>query len=187
MAQPGAGMDVAQAPLTADARRTGTWLADALCGGFDATDIIGHPVLSPQALLVHDPAAASIVTDIAHLLAQKAEQLGRPVSVVELGAGTGAGPHTHRAGVDPHGCRRGECSTCPGSPWSGMRTGGNPPPPTMKCPWRPSPDIPADVVLAVGSLHRDPRLVRDVAQVPTLREAEVVVVETARSCPMLPW
>ena len=170
-------VDVAQAPLTADARRTGTWLADALCGGFDATDIIGHPVLSPQALLVHDPAAASIVTDIARLLAQKAEQLGRPVSVVELGSGTGLVRTLIERELTPTGAAGASVdvswqSVERDARWRKSATTHN------EMPLEALSDIPADVVLAVGSLHRDPRLVRDVAQVPTLREAEVVVVET---------
>ena len=156
------------------AARTGTWLADALCGAFDAADIVGHPVLSPQALLLQEDAAPQIIDTIVDVITSKYQQLGRPVSVVELGSGIGLVKDTISRRLSAQDVQMSWQDVERDQQWRASAAKRD------EIPLETPSDIPADVVLAVASLHRDPRLLRDLATIPTLSNAELVIAEATQ-------
>jgi len=156
------------------AHRTGTWLADALCGAFDTADIVGHPVLSPQALLLQEDAAPQIIDTIVDVITRKYQQLGRPVSVVELGSGVGLVKDTISRRLIANDVQLSWQDVERDQQWRASAAKRD------EIPLAKPSDIPADVVVAVASLHRDPRLLRDLATLPTLSNAELIIVEATQ-------
>lgn len=156
------------------AHRTGTWLADALCGAFDTADIVGHPVLSPQALLLQEDAAPQIIDTIVDVITRKYQQLGRPVSVVELGSGVGLVKDTISRRLIANDVQLSWQDVERDQQWRTSAAKRD------EIPLGKPSDIPADVVVAVASLHRDPRLLRDLATLPTLSNAELIIVEATQ-------
>ncbi|WEB44048.1 amino acid adenylation domain-containing protein [Streptomyces yunnanensis] len=160
-----ADLEAAGEPHAADAE----FLAHCLTGEVRVTRLLEHERLAPEALLTRSLEAGGLLTQVCGELRRAAEAAGRSVRVAHLGAGTGllhsvlAG---HLAGTDIEWVPV-ECS--PLLRDLGEERG-------LKSLAAP-PEMPVDVVLALGALHRDTGLAAMLTDMPVAPEAALLLAE----------
>lgn len=155
----GTGLRDAPVPWSA---RDARYLADVVCGKARRYSLLEHPVLSPRGLASVEPAVMRAMDVVRQRIA-----LSPGASVVEIGFGVDPSLSPGRGSwtvVEPDD-RIADLATVEGRTCVGgvEELAG-----------------PADLVLACGTLHRDPRLPAALASVPLGVEAEVHLVEAQR-------
>ncbi|MGW1286265.1 phosphopantetheine-binding protein, partial [Streptomyces sp. NPDC002586] len=166
-----ASLEAAGEPHTADAE----FLAQCLTGEVRVTRLLEHERLAPEALLTRSLEVGGLLTQVCGELRRAAEAAGRRPRVAHLGVGTGllhsvlAG---HLAGTDIEWVPV-ECS--PLLRDLGEDRGLE----SLAAP----PDIPVDVVLALGALHRDTGLAAMLTDIPVTPGAVLLLAEVTEPDP----
>lgn len=147
-------------------------LADIVCGRARRFSLLDHPRLSPRALVAQDPRAHT-ASQVLHRRLMNLQLKGKTPNVIELGFGLlpGTCGNVERSStwtvVEPDTYLNDVATV------AGRLCTNNAADVRKRNPLA----APADIIVMWGSLHRDPRIAMELADLPFAPEAELHIVE----------